>query len=640
MKVVVAAGGTGGHLYPALALVEYIKKQDPNSKFLFIGTKDRLESQVVPQLGYDYVGLNVKGLAGNPLKKAHAALLFVKSIGKAKKVIKKFNPDIVVGFGGYPSASALEAAASLKIKTMIHEQNSIIGLTNKILIKKVDKIICCYQKAYDSYKLANNLLGVAFVLRDIGSSYEYQNQLDSATSYLKKSLEISDENGWNDLSRSLLVCLGNICESQSSYSEAVEYLYKSMSGVEEDNLSYSLYYSLGYLYRQVGLSDSAFYYLNKAMDSSDLYIQCQLNREFSVLFFESKDYETAFEYNERYILLRDSIEHIYQPEKLAEIEARYNYDKLINEKSQLALKKKNAILFFSILILALLFFIFIVFIRYQKIICEKQVIIRDGEIALSKSLSVIEFNKTLLSEKENELKLKMKELEDNAVTIQSLMLEKKQLGESLAQRCKVLNEEIVTLQSEIENKDFLYENKQHELQLKRDELENTEAKIEFIEYEKQQLKSVYSAQADALDKQITILQSDIKAKESVIKNLRNKSRGFLRKYLENNYPQMKKLYDKGDVVVKYSDKEWEVFEELFCSIYPKLIPKLCKNYPKMNKKEQRFCCLLLLGVKTAKISAIMDLEPNTISKYPTNIQEKYFKSYGKKSLEDILLSIV
>ena len=111
MKVVVAAGGTGGHLYPALALVEYIKKQEPNSKFLFIGTKDRLESQVVPQLGYDYVGLNVKGLAGNPLKKAHAALLFVKSIGKAKKVIKKFNPDIVVGFGGYPSASALEAAA-------------------------------------------------------------------------------------------------------------------------------------------------------------------------------------------------------------------------------------------------------------------------------------------------------------------------------------------------------------------------------------------------------------------------------------------------------------------------------------------------------------------------------------------------
>ena len=151
MKVVVAAGGTGGHLYPALALVEYIKKQDPNSKFLFIGTKDRLESQVVPQLGYDYVGLNVKGLAGNPLKKAHAALLFVKSIGKAKKVIKKFNPDIVVGFGGYPSASALEAAASLKIKTMIHEQNSIVGKANQLVMKKVDAIVTCYEKCNEVF---------------------------------------------------------------------------------------------------------------------------------------------------------------------------------------------------------------------------------------------------------------------------------------------------------------------------------------------------------------------------------------------------------------------------------------------------------------------------------------------------------
>ena len=129
MKVVVGAGGTGGHLYPALALVEYIKKQDPDSEFLFIGTKDRLESQVVPQLGYDYVGLNVKGLAGNPLKKAHAALLFIKSIGSAKRAIKKFNPDIVIGFGGYPSASALEAASSLKIKTMIHEPVSYTHLT-------------------------------------------------------------------------------------------------------------------------------------------------------------------------------------------------------------------------------------------------------------------------------------------------------------------------------------------------------------------------------------------------------------------------------------------------------------------------------------------------------------------------------
>lgn len=151
MRVIVGAGGTGGHLYPALALVEYIKEKEPDSEFLFVGTKDRLEAQVVPAKGYNYVGLNVHGLVGNPLKKALAAAVFVKSIFQAKKVVKKFKPDIVIGFGGYPSASIVEAAYRLGYKTMIHEQNSIIGLTNKILIKHVDKIVCCYDLAYQNF---------------------------------------------------------------------------------------------------------------------------------------------------------------------------------------------------------------------------------------------------------------------------------------------------------------------------------------------------------------------------------------------------------------------------------------------------------------------------------------------------------
>lgn len=160
MKVIVGAGGTGGHLYPALALVEYIKEVEPDSEFLFVGTKDRLESQVVPQMGYDYIGLNVRGLVGNPIKKGIAAMIFVKSIFTAKKIVKKFNPDIVIGFGGYPSASVVEAASKLGYKTMIHEQNSIIGLTNKILIKNVNKIVCCYQKAYEVFpKEKTSLLG-------------------------------------------------------------------------------------------------------------------------------------------------------------------------------------------------------------------------------------------------------------------------------------------------------------------------------------------------------------------------------------------------------------------------------------------------------------------------------------------------
>ena len=158
MRIIVSAGGTGGHLYPALALVEYIKTQDKNAEFLFVGTTDRVESRVVPEKGYAYKGLYVKGFVGNPIQKVKNALIFVKSLSESKKIIKEFKPDIVIGFGGYPSASIVMAASQMGVRTMIHEQNSIIGLTNKILIKKVDKIICCYQKALKEFPAHKTVL--------------------------------------------------------------------------------------------------------------------------------------------------------------------------------------------------------------------------------------------------------------------------------------------------------------------------------------------------------------------------------------------------------------------------------------------------------------------------------------------------
>ena len=158
MKIIVSAGGTGGHLYPALSLVEYIKTVDSHAQFLFVGTTDRLESQVVPKMGYEYRGLYVKGLVGNPIEKAKNALIFLKSLKQSRQILKEFQPDVVIGFGGYPSASIVMAASQMKIPTIIHEQNSIIGLTNKILIKKVDRIICCYEKAYEQFPKEKTVL--------------------------------------------------------------------------------------------------------------------------------------------------------------------------------------------------------------------------------------------------------------------------------------------------------------------------------------------------------------------------------------------------------------------------------------------------------------------------------------------------
>lgn len=160
MRIIFGTGGTGGHLYPALALASYIKRQDPSSEFLFVGTIDRLESEVVPQMGYAYKGLDLKGIVGSPINKAKAVLKFVTSISQSKKIIKEFKPDLVIGFGGYPSSSIVMAAAKMHVPTIIHEQNSIIGLANKILIKHVDAIVACYQKAANEFpKEKTYLLG-------------------------------------------------------------------------------------------------------------------------------------------------------------------------------------------------------------------------------------------------------------------------------------------------------------------------------------------------------------------------------------------------------------------------------------------------------------------------------------------------
>lgn len=141
MRVIVAAGGTGGHIYPALAIIERIKKEDKNSKILYVGTTDRMEKDIVPARGIDFVGVEIKGLnRKNVFSNFSVMKKFLKAIKRSKEIIKEFKPDIVIGVGGYITAPVLYAAHKLHVKTLIHEQNSIPGLSNKFLAKFVDTI--------------------------------------------------------------------------------------------------------------------------------------------------------------------------------------------------------------------------------------------------------------------------------------------------------------------------------------------------------------------------------------------------------------------------------------------------------------------------------------------------------------------
>lgn len=144
-KIIISGGGTGGHIFPAIAIANALKAKYPDSDILFIGAEDRMEMQRVPQAGYKIVGLPIRGFYRKHLWKNFSVLVkLVKSLFKARHIIKEFNPDVVVGVGGFASGPTLKAAEMLGIPTLIQEQNSYAGVTNKLLAKGAHKICVSY----------------------------------------------------------------------------------------------------------------------------------------------------------------------------------------------------------------------------------------------------------------------------------------------------------------------------------------------------------------------------------------------------------------------------------------------------------------------------------------------------------------
>lgn len=141
MRVIISAGGTGGHIYPALAIIDKIKEKEPNSQFLYIGTHNRMENDIVPKYGIPFKTIEIYGFYRKQIWKNFKTLsAFISSYKKCKKMIKEFKPDVVIGVGGYVTAPVVYAAHKLGIKTFIHEQNSIPGKCNSLLSRYATKI--------------------------------------------------------------------------------------------------------------------------------------------------------------------------------------------------------------------------------------------------------------------------------------------------------------------------------------------------------------------------------------------------------------------------------------------------------------------------------------------------------------------
>lgn len=162
MKVIVTAGGTGGHIYPALAIIDLLKKIDNNLDILYIGTHNRMEKDIIPKMGIKYEAIKIYGFNKKKVIKNLENLYLINSaFRKCRKIMKEFKPDLVVGAGGYVTFPVLKVAQKMGIKTFIHEQNSFAGKTNVALGKNASLIGVSFEKSLNDF---NKSKGKAFLM--------------------------------------------------------------------------------------------------------------------------------------------------------------------------------------------------------------------------------------------------------------------------------------------------------------------------------------------------------------------------------------------------------------------------------------------------------------------------------------------
>lgn len=152
MKIIVSGGGTGGHIYPALALIRKMKELDSGLEVLYIGTEKGLERKIVEKEGLPFKAIEISGFKRSLSPENFKTIYrFFKSVSDSKKIVKEFQPDVVIGTGGYVCGPIVYAAAKLGVPTLIHEQNSVAGVANKFLARYVDKIAICFDEAASDF---------------------------------------------------------------------------------------------------------------------------------------------------------------------------------------------------------------------------------------------------------------------------------------------------------------------------------------------------------------------------------------------------------------------------------------------------------------------------------------------------------
>ncbi|RGZ74749.1 tetratricopeptide repeat protein [Parabacteroides merdae] len=533
---------------------------------------------------------------------------------------------------------------------------------------RTEKSLSCYKEAYRNYEMEQNKIGMTNTLRNIGKSMHGLEKLDSAYFYLSKAIQLAEQGQIDSQMTHLLSSIGSVCAEKGEYEKALTYNKASLSYPMRKNMLCARYFAIGRLYQNLQKTDSALLYAEKALMGTDLYIECSANRLLYTIYVKEQDYKKACTYNERYLLLRDSIEQVYRPQKLAKVEALYNKERLVGKQKQQMHEARSRQDFLLICFLCACLAIGIVYVIMFQTISKHKLKNKEIQKLLQKNENLLLSDKQEMEKKDIALQTIQKQLEENQLLIDSLTekiqtlendnlsqleIYKQQQEEANIEQSKLLKEkETILKQKEelISNKDILLREKDAQLKSISAKNGKLEQRILLSIKEKEELerqRSVLSQELDAnvkAQKQLSLdweslrLQQEeqLRKEQEVAGELKQKSRMY--------EAWIQKLIHQDEFLLNLSDNRQQlyplnfnkdVFYEHFSPVFPGFVEYLFIQY-KLDERELLICCLVKLGVKTGKIATILNLAPDTITKQKAEIKEKYFNVSEKQSLDRFL----
>lgn len=530
------------------------------------------------------------------------------------------------------------------------------------------KSLVYYKDAYWAYKKCRDTMGIVTTLRNIGDSMLALKQQDSAYFYLEEALRFNDLGRLESQKTYILSSLGSLYSEKGNYRKALELNKESLNCSNEESTLPAGYYAVGELYEKLNKPDSALFYVEKALAGTDLYVKCSANHLLYNLAIKNREYDKAFKYNERYLLLRDSIEYRYRPQELLKIESLYNKARLLNKQEQQMHEARSKQSFFVIAFLCLCLICVIIYVVYEKKIREQKLKSQEIRRQLQETRDLLAAQETEIKDKESSLTFVQSQLHENAEKINRYKEKISHLEEGCStlqneyeQKLKEANVERSVLSKEKESilsKTTSSINQKNELLKQKDfQISSLYAKkknSELLVFSFKKAQKKVEQERDNLRRELeTSEQKLIKISEELAQLcLQNEQQQLQEQKNTEDIKQKCRMYERWNqmlimqnkylsILVKsknvalFESKEWNLFLENFEGVYPGFVDCLNNRYS-MSERELKICCLVKLGLKTGKIAAIFNLGNDTITKLKSEIKEKYFAMSEKQTLDRII----